>query len=177
MVTWFERMTKCVQAAGGGRLWGSLKIWTSQEIVRAPWRYIYISTSGNSYISLQRVVLGHYGIRTQELCESRGGRPGIPVPKKPDGFCGRKATLKRGKKKKKKIQTKKYGRHALTCSHDKCGIYTDIDPKFLIMVRQAFLWEVINTAIATDSLFTNNCAVYKLSDKLLHRSVCKWKGK
>ena len=27
----------------------------------------------------------------QELCESRGGRPGLPVPNKPYGFCGRKA--------------------------------------------------------------------------------------
>ena len=33
-------------------------------------------------------------IRAQELCESRGGRPGLPVPNKPNGFCGRKATLK-----------------------------------------------------------------------------------
>ena len=31
-------------------------------------------------------------VRGQELCESRGGRPGLPVP---DGFPGRKATLKR----------------------------------------------------------------------------------
>ena len=32
----------------------------------------------------------------QELCESRGGRPGLPVPNKPDGFSsGRKATLER----------------------------------------------------------------------------------
>ena len=34
-----------------------------------------------------------YSIRPQELCESRGGRPGLPVPNTPDGFCGRKATL------------------------------------------------------------------------------------
>ena len=41
--------------------------------------------------------------RAQELCESRGGRPGLPVPNKPsDGFCGRAATLKKKKKKKKK---------------------------------------------------------------------------
>ena len=33
--------------------------------------------------------------RAQELCESRGGRPGLPVPGKPDCFCGRKATLKK----------------------------------------------------------------------------------
>ena len=31
--------------------------------------------------------------RAQELCESRGGRPGLPVPIEPHGFCGRKATL------------------------------------------------------------------------------------
>ena len=27
------------------------------------------------------------------MSESRGGRPGFPVSNKPDGFCGRKATL------------------------------------------------------------------------------------
>ena len=31
------------------------------------------------------------------VCESRGGRPGLPVPNKPDGLCGRKATLKRNR--------------------------------------------------------------------------------
>ena len=31
--------------------------------------------------------------RAQELCESRGGRPGLPVPDSPYGLCGRKATL------------------------------------------------------------------------------------
>jgi len=32
-------------------------------------------------------------IGVQELCESRGGRPGLPVPNSPYGLCGRKATL------------------------------------------------------------------------------------
>ena len=32
-------------------------------------------------------------IRAQEPCESRGGRPGLPVPNKPYDLCGRKATL------------------------------------------------------------------------------------
>ena len=32
-------------------------------------------------------------LRAQELCESRGGRPGLPVPNTPYGLCGRKATL------------------------------------------------------------------------------------
>ena len=31
--------------------------------------------------------------RAQELCESRGGRPGLPVPNSPYDLCGRKATL------------------------------------------------------------------------------------
>ena len=30
----------------------------------------------------------------QELCESRGGRPGFPVPNSSYGLCGRKETLK-----------------------------------------------------------------------------------
>ena len=32
-------------------------------------------------------------IKSQELCESRGGRPGLPVANSPYGLCGRKATL------------------------------------------------------------------------------------
>ena len=34
-----------------------------------------------------------WNLRAQELCESRGGRPGLPVPTSPCGLCGRKATL------------------------------------------------------------------------------------
>ena len=33
----------------------------------------------------------HY--RAPELCESRGSRPGLPVPDSPYGLCGRKVTL------------------------------------------------------------------------------------
>ena len=32
-------------------------------------------------------------LRVQELCDSRGGRPGLPVPNSPYSLCGRKATL------------------------------------------------------------------------------------
>ena len=32
--------------------------------------------------------------RTQELCESRGGRPWFPFPNSPYSLCGRKATLR-----------------------------------------------------------------------------------
>ena len=35
------------------------------------------------------------GLRAQELCESRGGRPGLPVPNSPCGLCGRKSALNR----------------------------------------------------------------------------------
>ena len=31
--------------------------------------------------------------RAQEVCESRGGRSGLPGPNSPYGLCGRKATL------------------------------------------------------------------------------------
>ena len=31
--------------------------------------------------------------RAQELCGSRGGRSGLPVPNSPYGLCGRKATF------------------------------------------------------------------------------------
>ena len=32
-------------------------------------------------------------IRTQEMCERRGGRPGLPVLNGPYSLCGREATL------------------------------------------------------------------------------------
>ena len=32
-------------------------------------------------------------IRAQELCESQGGRPQLPVPDIPYGLCGHKATF------------------------------------------------------------------------------------
>ena len=40
-------------------------------------------------------LLGIYllGFRAQELCGSRGGRPGLSVPNSAYGLCGRKATL------------------------------------------------------------------------------------
>ena len=33
-------------------------------------------------------------VRAQELCESRGGCPVLPVPNSPHGLCGRKPKLK-----------------------------------------------------------------------------------
>ena len=34
-----------------------------------------------------------FTVKAHGLCESRGGRPGLPVPNSPYGLCGRKATL------------------------------------------------------------------------------------
>ena len=47
-------------------------------------------TSGLDY--LKKLVFSKQ-VRAQGLCESRGGRPGLPVPNSPYGLCGRKATL------------------------------------------------------------------------------------
>ena len=38
-------------------------------------------------------VMQHRMNRAQEVCESRGDRPGFPAPNKPYGLCGRKATF------------------------------------------------------------------------------------
>ena len=39
-------------------------------------------------------------LRAQELCESRGGRPGLPVSNSPYGLCGRGAALKNRRRKR-----------------------------------------------------------------------------
>ena len=39
------------------------------------------------------VVAEVVSFRAQELCESRGERPGLPVPNSPCGLCGCKATF------------------------------------------------------------------------------------
>ena len=42
---------------------------------------------------LLKKLLCRLNFRAQELCESRGGRTGLPVPNSSYGLCGRKATL------------------------------------------------------------------------------------
>ena len=42
---------------------------------------------------INTLVIISYNSRAQELCESRGGSPGLPVPNSPYGLCGRKATV------------------------------------------------------------------------------------
>ena len=49
-------------------------------------------TSG-SFSSVQFTMKFQWARLVQELCESRGGRPGLSCPNEPSGFRGRKAIL------------------------------------------------------------------------------------
>ena len=49
-------------------------------------------TQGNNYCKKHTRLFGKETAR--ELCERQGGCPGNPIPNKPDGFHGHKATLK-----------------------------------------------------------------------------------
>ena len=49
---------------------------------------LMVSVAGKHHVYLLKTQF-----RVQELCESRDGRPGLPVPNSPYGLCGRKATL------------------------------------------------------------------------------------
>ena len=65
-----------LRATIGGREWGG-RIWGGEEQEH------------------ERGVLNMVlrSVRDQELCESRHGRLGLPVPNTPYGLCGLKATL------------------------------------------------------------------------------------
>ena len=62
-------MCVCVGGGGGGG-------------AAAGWAIIYSSRNETEA-----------AVRAQELCESRGGRPGLPVPNSPHSLCGRETTL------------------------------------------------------------------------------------
>ena len=62
-------------------------------MLRAPFRHPYARTTTRA-IWVFRPVPRHGCIfRAQELCEGRGGCPGLPVPNSFYGLCVRKATL------------------------------------------------------------------------------------
>ena len=62
------------------------EVWGKEAIIMAKWR----RWSVTHYEHLKR----HSPfLRVRELCDSRGGRPGLPVPNSPYGLCGRKATF------------------------------------------------------------------------------------
>ena len=54
------------------------------------WFLFFFSSRKGSLLKGNR---SENAIRALELCESRGGRPGLRVPNSPYGVCGRKATL------------------------------------------------------------------------------------
>ena len=53
-----------------------------------PWKIKFSSSSSSQSSSSLSLSL-----RAQKMCESRGGRPRLPVPNSPQGLYGRKATL------------------------------------------------------------------------------------
>ena len=73
---------------GGGGGGGGGEDATANKIKNMFWKKLV------NWGDLKKIHINIGKIRAQEVCESRGGRPGLPVPNKPDGFCGRKATLK-----------------------------------------------------------------------------------
>ena len=55
-----------------------------------------VAVLGSPSLTVLRVsvdVKQHLKKKAQELCESRGGRPGLPVPNSLYGLCRQKATL------------------------------------------------------------------------------------
>ena len=53
------------------------------------------------------------------MCDSRGGRPGLPVPNSPHGHCGSKATLKN---RAKELCESRGGRPGLPVSNRPYGL-------------------------------------------------------
>ena len=53
---------------------------------------VEIAVLGSPSLTVLKVSLNNT-CRSQELCESPGGHPGLSVPISPCGLCGRKATL------------------------------------------------------------------------------------
>ena len=54
---------------------------------------VEVAVMGSPSLIVLMVSVDVKPFRAQDLCESRGGRHGLPVPNSPYGLCGRKATL------------------------------------------------------------------------------------
>ena len=61
-------------------------------------------------------------VRAQELCECRGGRPGLPVPSSLYGLCGRKATLKLNVSRAQELCESRGGRPGLPVPNSPYGL-------------------------------------------------------
>ena len=84
------------------RVWGQLSLAVTARNRELPKRLFVTAIAGvhscilalcNFAVTTFSSAGTEVGAKAQELCESRGGRPGLPVPNSPYGLCGRKATL------------------------------------------------------------------------------------
>ena len=89
--------TETLGLLGTGAQDRHLDFHTAPELcsVSDAWTYICTGQWTDWFLIFNVTVNCEDQLGVQELCERGGGRPGLPVAKKPDGFCGRKATLKR----------------------------------------------------------------------------------
>ena len=72
----------------------SFGLFFSLILDRAAWELVLTTTGQRPRVRTSRCQPGLATIRVQELCESRGGLPGLSyLINKPYGFYGRKATL------------------------------------------------------------------------------------
>ena len=63
-------------------------------------------------------------VDVKQHCESRGGCPGLPVPNKPYGLCGRKATLNSNfaTVRAQELCESRAGRPGLHVPNNSCGL-------------------------------------------------------
>ena len=81
---------------------------------------------------------------TASVCESGGGRPGLPVPDSPYGLCGRKATLN-------ELQSLRGGRPGLPVPdspYGLCGRKATLDER----------WSQIYCHLGTDETLSVSCS-------------------
>ena len=70
--------------------------YTSKQVYLVYSVWVHHSTDNKAVLTAKNVqdeCFQSTGVRVQELCERGGARPGLPVPKRPYGLCGRKAAL------------------------------------------------------------------------------------
>ena len=59
---------------------------------RSSWEILWRKKDVSRSVGYKNLASGYKRNRAQELCESRDGRPGFPIPNSSCNFCGRKAT-------------------------------------------------------------------------------------
>ena len=82
----------CVWLDGLVRLWCMTHTGVAGLDREEPWHGKWLRGSGQHELSSERIHPPDPR-KSQEVCLSWGGRPGLPVPNSPHGLWGRKATL------------------------------------------------------------------------------------